>query len=290
MSTAAGRGRQAYWYLAPAFVLLVVISLYPVGYAIQRSLYHTAYLALGKFAGLANYLDLLTSTHGWKSVWLSLVFMAGSVGLAIPFSLLLAVVVSRPLPFRTTIRTLLLLPWVISQTIGGLLWAWLLNPSFGPVSYALGRAFDAHIAFFQDPAYAMAATIVANVWQSYGLGFVLLLAALQTVPRDLLEAARMDGATKRQMLFSITLPLIRPAIAIAAIMLTLHSLNMVTMILVLTGGGPAGATETLSVRVFNEAFQFQNMGLASAIGVVIALLNVVFSIAYLKVLRKDGDS
>jgi multiple sugar transport system permease protein len=117
-----------------------------------------------------------------------------------------------------------------------------------------------------------------------------VLAALQTIPDDLYEAAELDGAGRWDRLRWITLPLLRPTLAVSLIVLTLHNLNMVSLILVLTGGGPAGATETLSVRVFNEAFQFQNMGLAAMMGVIIAALNFAFSVAYLRVLRRGPVS
>jgi multiple sugar transport system permease protein len=279
-----------YWFIAPALLLLLLIAAYPVFFALQRSLYETKFLELGAFVGLQHYVDFFTQAQGWRTIRNSLVFAMASVALTMPLSILLALILNRPLPFKTTIRTLLILPWIVSQTIAGLLWGWLLNPSFGPITHLLGSFLHVRVAFFQDPDWAMVAIVIANVWQSYGLSFVLVLAALQTIPVDLFEAADLDGAGRWNKLRWITLPLIRPTLTIALIMLTLHNLNMVTLILVLTGGGPAGATETLSVRVFNEAFQFQNMGLAATIGAIIAALNLVFSVAYLRVLRRDSAS
>ncbi|MGH7043863.1 MAG: carbohydrate ABC transporter permease [Acetobacteraceae bacterium] len=287
----ASRRRTAlmpYLFLAPALAILLLVSVYPLGFAIRRSFYVTHFMQLGAYVGLRNYTDFFALQHGWASVGHSVVFAAGSLICTLPLSLVLALALNHPMPFRTTIRTVLILPWIVSQAIAGLLWGWLLNPDFGPVSYVVGNLFHIRLAAFDQPATAMVATVLANTWQSYGLPFVLLLAALQTIPEELYEAAALDGAGRWGRLRWITLPMLRPTLAIALIMLTLHNLNMVTMILVLTGGGPAGATETLSVRIFNEAFQFQNLGLASMMGVIIAILNLAFSVAYLRVLRDDG--
>jgi multiple sugar transport system permease protein len=291
----AGPGRAEPWqalpyvFLTPALIILVFVAAYPILFAVQRSSYETRFMELGSYVGLKNYIDFFTTAHGWTTIGNSLLFTFASVTLTVPFGLVLALVINRPLPFRTAIRTILIMPWIVSQTIAGLLWSWLLNPSFGPVNYILGSQFGLRAAFFQDPGTAMAATVVVNVWQSYGLAFVLLLAALQTIPEELYEAAELDGAGRWAMLRWVTLPSIRSTLAITLIMLTLHNINMVTLILVLTGGGPANATETLSIRVFNEAFQFQNMGQASMVGVIIAVLNVVFSVAYLRIVRRQPE-
>lgn len=278
-----------YVFLAPALLILVLVAAYPILFAIQRSFYQTHFLELGTFVGLEHYVRFFASSHGWMTISNSLIFAVASVVLTVPLGLGLALAINRPMPFRTAIRTILIFPWIVSQTIAALLWSWLLNPSFGPATYLLSQHLGIRVAFFQDPTTAMAAIVVVNVWQSYGLAFVLLLAALQTIPSDLYEAAELDGAGKWATLRWITLPSISSALAITLIMLTLHNINMVTLILVLTGGGPANATETLSMRVFNEAFQFQNMGQASMIGIIIALLNIVFSIAYLRVIRRQPE-
>lgn len=279
-----------YLFLVPAVAILLLVSVYPLGFAVRRSFYATRFTELGAFVGLENYRHFFSVDRGWESIRHSLMFAAGSLALTLPFGLVLALALNRPLPMRTAIRTVLILPWIVSQAIAGLLWSWLLNPDYGPISDLAERLFDLRIAAFDNVGTAMAATVLANVWQSYGLPFVLLLAALQTIPEELYEAAALDGAGRWARLRFIILPTLRPTLAVALIMLTLHNLNMVTMIVVLTGGGPAGATETLSVRIFNEAFQFQNLGLASMMGVIVAMLNLVFSVAYLRVLRQGSEA
>lgn len=278
---------QPYCFVAPAILLVLLVSLYPILFAFRRSLYATRYMDLGTFVGLGHYADFLVRGSGWMSLRNSLTYTGVSLAVALPLGLLLALALNQPLPWRTTIRTVLVLPWVVSQAIVALLWGWLLNPDYGPVSHAVRQLVDGRFDVYGSPDWAMAGVVVANVWHSYGFPMVLLLAALQAIPAEVMEAAGVDGAGRWDRFWRITLPLVRPTLLITTIMLTLHYFNMVTLVLVLTGGGPVAATETLSVRLFNEAFAFQNLGFASMVGVIIFVLNIVFSLAYLRVLRQE---
>lgn len=276
-----------YLFLAPALALMLSVSVYPIGYAIDRSLHETDYLMRGPFIGLENYTGFFAFEGGATSLINSLVYCIGTLVLALPFGFLLAILLNRPLPMRTAIRTVLILPWIVSQTIVALLWSWILNPDFGPIPYVVEASLGARIAVFGDPNLAMLGVILANLWHSYPLALVLMLAALQGIPQDLYEAAKIDGAGAWKTFRRITLPLVSPTLLITTIMLTLHYFNMVTLIWTITGGGPISATETLSVRLFNEAFVNQNLGIASAIGVIIAALNVAFSLSYIRLLRQE---
>ncbi|HTU01454.1 MAG TPA: sugar ABC transporter permease [Candidatus Sulfotelmatobacter sp.] len=273
--------------MAPAILLVLGVSFYPALFAIRRSFYATRYMELGRFIGLEHYVRFLGRGAGWQSIGNSLTYTAASLCLALPLGFLLALILHRPLPCRAVIRTILILPWIVSQTIVALLWGWLLNPNYGPVSYLAGAWSAWRLDVFGTPEWAMAGVVLANVWQSYAFPMVLLLAALQTIPAEVVEAARVDGASPWAAFWRITLPLVRPTLLITAIMLTLHYFNMVTLIFTLTGGGPGGATETLSVRVFNEAFVFHNLGFASMVGVIIFFLNAAFSLSYIRVLQRE---
>jgi multiple sugar transport system permease protein len=264
------------------------VSFYPILFAFKRSLYATRYIELGSFVGLANYIQFLVRGTGWHNLANSLVYAVATLCIALPLGFLLALILSQPLAYRTLVRTLLILPWIVSQVIAALLWGWLLNPNYGPVSYIVGRALHVRLDLYGVPDLAMAGVVLANVWHSYAFPMVLLLAALQTIPTEVTEAARVDGATGWAVFWRITLPLVRPTLLITTIMLTLHYFNMVTLVFVLTGGGPVGSTETLSVRLFNEGFVFQNHGFASMVGVIIFVLNMMFSLAYIRVLRQES--
>lgn len=278
---------QPYLFMAPAILLVLAVSFYPVLFAFRRSLYATRYMELGRFIGLANYVQFLLRGSGWHNITNSIAYTVGSLCAALPLGFVLALILNQPLPCRAAIRTVLILPWIVSQTIVALLWGWLLNPNYGPVSYLVGALSRQRLDIYGTPDWAMFGVVLANMWHSYAFPMVLLLAALQTIPPEVIEAARVDGARPWSIFWRITLPLVRPTLLITAIMLTLHYFNMVTLVFTLTGGGPVGATETLSVRVFNEAFVFQNLGFASMVGVIIFLLNLVFSLSYIRVLRSE---
>src|SRR5262249_19624767 len=159
----------------------------------------------------------------------------------------------------------LILPWVVSQVLAALLWRWLDSPLIGPIAYLVGRLTDSRVDILGDPATAMGGVIVANVWRTFPFPMVLTLAALQTVPGELYEAARIDGAGRWQSFRFVTLPMIQNTLLIATIILSVHCVNLIELPLVLTGGGPVNATEVLGLRVYREAFVLQNFGYGSAI-------------------------
>lgn len=273
--------------LSPALLLVGLVSFYPMAHAVYVSFHKTRYLELEAFAALDNFTALARDPGVVRSVSVTLKYVLGSLGLALSLGMLLALTLNRPLRFGGLFRTIVLLPWVLSQVVTALLWTWLLEPSYGPVNYLLNEMGIGKVFFLASPMAALPTLIWTNVWASYPLATVLILAALQTVPLELYEAARIDGAGAWDRFTRITLPLISSTVLVAAIVLTLFYFNMVTLILVLTGGGPLERTETLGLRVFYEAFQNFRVGRATALAVVILLCNVVFSVTYVKILRRE---
>jgi multiple sugar transport system permease protein len=186
---------------------------------------------------------------------------------------------------RGLLRTLAILPWVFSQTVTALLWSWLLNADFGPVTYAVQEVLGAQTAILASPGGAMAALVGINVWSSYPMAALLFLAALQTIPADLYEAMRMDGAGRVALFRHITLPMIKPTLVVVLIQLTLLYFNMVTLIYVLTGGGPVGSTETLALRVLKMSFENWDLGRGAALGLVLTFVNFALSVFYIRALK-----
>jgi ABC-type sugar transport system permease subunit len=170
--------------------------------------------------------------------------------------------------------------------VTALLWEWLANDLYGPISYIIELLGFGHVTFLSDPGGAMAILVLANVWHTYGFTMILVLATLQTIPSELYEAARCDGANGWQSFRWITFPLLAQTLLVAIIMQTLNDVNMVVLPLVLTGGGPFGATELLGVRVYKEAFENWNMGLASALSVIMFAMNMVLTLVYIRVLKR----
>ncbi len=280
---------MAFYFVAPTILLLLIVVAYPVIYSFFVSLHRTEYLKVGQFWGLQNYFHLIQDTVFRRDVVISIKYVIGSLFGAMTLGLLLALVLNQRLPFSDLFRTICALPWVISQTVTALLWIWLLDPSFGPLNYLLDAVGIGRFNFVANETSALPVLVGVNVWMSYPFAMILLLAGLQTVPHELYEAARIDGASIIQIFYRITLPILRNTMLATCFMLTFYYFTMVTLILIFTGGGPVGSTEVLSLRVFNETFLYWRIGRATALGIVILLLNFVFSLFYIRIIRRESD-
>lgn len=275
-------------YVLPCLLLVSLVSFVPIIMAVRISLYETRNLRAVKFVGFEAYERLLEDPTLLANVGNSLTYTLYSLVLSIGIGLLLAVALNRDRPYTQVFRTLVIAPWLMSQAVAAVLWLWLLNSAYGPVPYLIRKLFDLpSVTLVESVDYAMPVIILVNVWISYPLATVLLLAALKTIPAELHEAAQIDGAGTWKRFQKITLPLLYGTLLSTSILLTLQFFNMVTLIYVMTGGGPLNSTEVLSVRVFQEAFVNYKLGYASTVGMVIFALNLVFSLAYIRILRSD---
>ncbi|GGM21268.1 MULTISPECIES: carbohydrate ABC transporter permease [Micromonospora] len=267
----------------PALVLVALVSVVPIGYALQISLYRTRGLRMVEFVGWDNFATVL-GPEGWADIGRTFAYVIVSLLLAVPLGLGLAVLLNKPIRYVRVFRVVILLPWVVSQTVAALLWKWLLNGQYGPLQGLFGGSEP-----LASPTGSMAALIIVNVWLSYPLATILCLAALQTVPQEQIEASRVDGCTPRQSFFRIVVPTIRSTLLILVIMLTLLYFNMVTLVYTLTGGGPFSGTQVLSLQAFLQSFQFFKIGIGAAYSVVLFVLNIVFGVAYIRVLKGSND-
>ena len=274
-------------FMFPALLLVLLVSIYPIFVAIKWSMYETSYVKAVKFIGSGNFIQILGSKDGLKNISNSLIYVFSSLVVVIPLSTMLAVLLNKEIRLRILMRTVIILPWVISQTVTALLWKWIVNSNYGPIIYAIQQLGGPKLDFLNTPAGAKISLVIANTWNTFPIALVLVLAALQTIPRELYEAGMVDGATGWRAFTRITLPLIKPTISVTVIMLSLEYFNMVTLIYVFTGGGPFNATETLSLRAFKEGFDYWNVGLGSAFSVIIFIFNILLSLLYVRVLKSN---
>lgn len=284
------RARQRslpYLFFMPAFVLVAVISFLPLFYAIFQSFFKSDYLNLGAFVGLANYADFIFTERGLKSLLKSAYFVGGTVLISVPLGFLLALLLNEQIPFRGFFRTALIAPWLVSHVVSGFLWIWLLNSEFGPIAHLMHLLGFDFPSLLTDVTLAMPAVIIASAWSAYPLVMIFVLAALQTIPSELIDASRMDGTTPWERFWYVTFPMIRGTTLVALVLTTLHAFNNVTLLFIMTGGGPVGETETAVLRVFLEGFEYFRMGIASAGAVVVFLLNMAFTLMYIRALRTD---
>jgi ABC-type sugar transport system permease subunit len=276
-----------YLMVAPAVIVLSIFSLAPTLYGALVSLYNVQFVQLLEFVGLDNYVTVLTSPDFWESLRVSLVFTACSVVLTVVLGFGLALLANRPLGLVSAFRTLAVVPWITSYVVVYLVFRWILNFDDGLINVALAAVDLPKIGWLTNPNLAMGSLIVVDTWRSAPYAMILLLAGLQTIPTELYEAAATDGASGWRAFWSMTLPLMKLPLAIVLVLLTIVNFNTLVAMLVLTGGGPGRATEPLSLLMYNQAFQYFQMGPAASIAMFIFALNLVLTTSYVRLLRSD---
>lgn len=276
-------------FLLPIFVLIFFVTIIPIFAAIRTSFHATTYAQIKGFIGLENYKEILGNSEGLRNIKNSIVYVIGSLCLVMPIGVIIGTLLNRKIPLVGFYRTLIIIPWVLSQTVTALLWRWILNGNYGPVSWIYMLFTGEKLDVFSNSAQAMLLVIIANTWNTLPVVIILTLAALQSIPSEIYEAAMVDGVPPLKTYTAITLPMIRPTLITALVMQSMEYFNMVTLIYVLTAGGPLGATQTLSIAAFRNGFDFWHLGLASAFSVVIFVLNIFFSLLYVKLLKSGDD-
>lgn len=276
-------------FVSPAVIILALLLLYPFLYGIYISFFKTNLVNKWTFVGLENYLDVLTDADFFKSLKITIIFTVGVVGGHFLFGFLFAVILNRDLKGRTFFRAVLLLPWLFPEVVVANLWRWIFNPTMGLLNSALVSAgiLDQPMSWLGSPAFALPVLIFICVWKGYPLVMIQLLAGLQTVSQDIVEAARIDGATGWQAFWRVTVPSMRSTLMVTLIMDVVWWFKHVTMIWLLTQGGPNGATNTIAVDIYKRAFEFFDFGPSSALAVVVFMICVAVSVLQRRILRDE---
>lgn len=264
---------------------MLFVAFYPIIYGFRFSFYQTSYLKIISFTGLTNYIDLLKDANTITNIEKSIIFVFGSLIFSLPIGVFLAILLNNKIKYMNIFRTILIFPWVISQTVTALLWIWLIDSNFGPINYIIRQIGLTPIDLLSHMQGSMVTVIAANVWRSFPFALVLTLAALQTVPDELYEAVKMDGGSAFQSFIYVTIPYILTTLVTVAILLSLEFFKLVTLVYVMTGGGPLNATEVISVRAFKEAFWHWRMGYATALAMFILIINVIFGFGFTRIIR-----
>ncbi|KTR03854.1 ABC transporter permease [Aureimonas ureilytica] len=274
---------EPYLYSAPALILILAVMLVPLAIGVSYAFRDMRLLNpfSGGFVGLKHFNTLWTDRNFWLALNNTLVWTSVSVLLQFVLGLTLALLLNRPFPGRGLAQALCFLPWAVPTFLSGLNWAWLFNPVVGPIPHwlvALG-IMDAPTNILADPQLALIGPIIANVWWGIPFFAITMLAALQSIPRDIYEAASIDGANPVQQFFSITLPFLAPTMAITILLRTVWVANFADLIVVMTGGGPADRTQIVASYIFTTAFRKLDFGYASAISLVLLALLLLYSLA-----------
>lgn len=279
-NTIQGREKLTGWILVlPALLLLVLVFAYPIGRAFWLSLFtkNLGTQLQPVYSGLDNYVRMVFDGRFWQSLGNTTLFTAVSVFLELVLGMGIALVLNQSFRGRGVVRTIAILPWALPTALIALGWAWIFNDQYGVWNDILRRLgmIDTGINWLGEPTLAMLAVIAADVWKTTPFISILLLASLQSIPSDLYEAHAIDGANPWQSFRRITLPLLMPQILIALLFRVAQAFGAFDLVAVMTGGGPAGATEMVSLYVYATVMRYLDFGYGAALVVVTFLLLVV---------------
>ncbi len=270
-----------YLLIAPAFLALFGVIGYPLIRAFLMSLHEIILTdpGLGQpYVGLANYVASITNPLFAGALWRSAVWTGVNLVIQMVLGLAIALVLNEPFPWRGLARGITLIPWVTPSVVSVLTWRWMYDAQFGVINAALvGLGIVSQpVVWLGNTQTALWAVIGESIWKGTPFVAIMLLAALQAVPNELYDVAKVDGANAWKRLTHITLPLILPTLIIAATLTTIFTFNNFNAIWLMTQGGPLHATETLTILVYNQAFVAFDMGQATAIGMITFFILLVF--------------
>jgi multiple sugar transport system permease protein len=268
---------HAHLLVLPPALLLAAVALYPIAAAFWLSL-HRSILVFGeqRFIGLANYAFLARDPRFGTALGNTLYFAAVAVLVELVLGLGIALLLQRAAPGRGLFAAAVLVPWAIPTVVSAKMWAWMYNPDYG----ILSRLVGGRVNFLGQPGWAMHAAIAVDVWKTTPFVALLLLAGLQSIPGDLYRAAAVDGASPARTFFTITLPLLRPTILVTLVFRTLDALRVFDAVYVLTDGGPANTTETLSIYAYKTLMRMGDFGYGSTLAVATFLCVLAISGIY----------
>jgi multiple sugar transport system permease protein len=274
---------EPYLYTLPAVLLICVVMLAPLLIGLTYAFHDVRLLdpSSGDFVGLEHFRELYADPAFWNALRNTVTWTAASVTLQFGLGLILALLLSRLFPGRALVQLLVFLPWAIPSFLSGLNWAWLFNPVVGPLPYwlkSLGVLAEAD-NLLSHPRHALWGPIIANVWWGIPFFAITLLAALQSIPADIYEAAAIDGAGPWIRFRRITLPFLAPTMAITILLRTVWIANFADLIVIMTKGGPADSTQILASYIFTQAFQRLDFGYASAVATVLLALLLAYAMA-----------
>jgi multiple sugar transport system permease protein len=279
--------------LAPMLLVLVLVIGYPLIDSFWLSL-HRANLASPEqgqpFVGLSNYLYAFRQPDFWYSIQRTLYFTVLSVALELALGILFAVLLNERFRGNLGARLAMIFPWALLTVSNGVLWAWILNPTYGVANALLVQlgVLDTPKSWLSDTFWTMNVIILADAWKTVPNMTLLLLAGLQPISADLYEAADVDGATRWQKFTGITLPLLRPVILVAVALRTIGAFKVFDIIYVLTGnGGPANSTKVIAFYDYDQAFHYLFFGYGAAISWLITAFMLVMIVIYIRLLRSD---
>lgn len=276
-----------YLYILPNMLLFVVFMIIPLLMSVYYSLTKWSGMGKPKFIGLRNYIALFQDNVFLLSVWNTFKFTLLTVPPLVVLALFFAVFLNRKMRFRGFFRSAIYMPAIVSMVAAGMVFLWMFNSQIGLINHVIENLGGSAIDWSNDPKYAMTMIVVSTLWCRIGYNMVIYIAGLQGISPDYYEAATIDGASRWQQFRHITMPLLRSSHVFILITCVIYSFKSFDLIYVMTKGGPLNATKTLVVYIYNSAFQSNQFGPASAAGIVLFLILLVFTVLQIRLQKED---
>ena len=283
--------RSGYIFAGPAALFMFALVVYPMAYGIFISTQKTNLIDEWEFVGAKYYLQLLSDSEFFATLGTTGLFAALVVAGNMAVGLLLAVIVNQKIPLANFFKVILMLPWLFPETVVGLIWKWIFSPLFGLLNHVLMSFnwIETETDILGRENTAFAGVVFVCIWKGYPIVMLMMMAGMKNIPYERYEAAAIDGANKWQQFLNVTLPGLMPVLLVASILETAWWFKHFTIVWLMTGGGPAGATELISVDIYLQAFTNFNFGRAAAESVIILFLLMVVSFIYSRVLRDESQ-
>ncbi|EFL43149.1 carbohydrate ABC transporter permease [Streptomyces fungicidicus] len=288
------RRRLAQWgFVAPAVVFMLLFFGYPLVRNIVMSFQHytpkTFFTGEAPFNGTDNWSSVFQDVLFGKALWHTLVFTAGSLLGQFCIGLALAVFFNRRFPLNGVLRSLILLPWLVPMVVSGIVWRRILDQDTGVLNTFLDTVgLGGQTPWLTSPDMALLSVILVNIWIGIPFNMVILYGGLQEIPKELYEASALDGASAWRTFRSVTLPLLKPVITVVLVLGFMSTVKILDLILALTDGGPADATQTLGTLTYQNSFVELDFGAGAVVGNVLIVISAVFAVFYLRANRTEG--
>ncbi len=283
--------RLAFWLLAPAVAFALVVGAFPVvsQFVLSFAKFNLKFVQERGFVGLGNFAKLAGDAVFWRDLWHTAYFTVASVGLELVLGLTTALLLNKIRFGRTAATSSVMMPWALPTVVAATMWSLILNDRIGLVNSLLSRAGLIHEpVVWLGPGLAMLSVILADVWKTTPFVTIILLAGLKSIPRHYYEAAALDGAGKWQSFTAVTLPLLRPFIAVALLFRVMDAFRIFDLIWILTGG--ASGTETVSIYIYKTLFRYADLGYGSAMTVALFGIVFVLSLALVRFMRVAAET
>jgi len=291
----SSRDRQAWALLLPLLVIIVTVTGYPLISTVRLSFTDaslTGRHVAQHWVGFENYAYVFTDPDFGDAFRRTLYFTFVSVGIEILLGVLVALLLNREFAGRTIVRAIMVLPWALPTIVNAMMWRLIYNPEFGSLNALLSQLglIDSYRSWLGTPGTAMNMVVLADVWKNYPLVAIIVLAALQTIPRELYEAADIDGAGPWTKFWKVTFPAILGPLSVALILRMIEAFKVFDIIYLMTRGGPADTTKSVSFFVYQESFAYLRAGSGASYAVTVALTSAVMIAIYIMLLRRQGST